>query len=314
MKKISKIIAVAALITASVVTITSCNKDGDVQPDNNGDNNKTIVQIASDDANFSILVDALVKADLVTSLQGEGPFTVFAPTNEAFNALFGEIGVSGIDELDANTLKPILLNHVLLSSAKSSTLSTGFLPTLNISTPDNLGTNLFIETGNVVKINGTANVTMADIEATNGIIHVVDQVIMPASIVDFAISNPDFSVLAEAVVKAGLVNALSGDGPFTLFAPTNEAFQILFNDLGITGIADLSAETLTPILLYHVVEGNTVSTEVETGMVPTLNETASLTIDVSGSGVMINGNSDVIAVDVQGTNGVVHAINRVLLP
>jgi len=309
MKKISKIIAVAALITASVVTITSCNKDKDVQPIK-----KTIVQIASGDANLSILVDALVKADLVTSLQGEGPFTVFAPTKEAFNTLFGELGVSGIDELDANTLKQILLNHVLSTSAKSSTLSTGFLPTLNTSTPDNLGTNLFIETGNGVKINGTANVTRADIEATNGIIHVVDQVIMPASIVDFVISNPDFSLLAEAVVKAGLVNALSGDGPFTLFAPTNEAFQMLFNDLGVSGIADLSAETLTPILLYHVVEGNIVSTEVETGMVPTLNETASLTFDVSGSGVTINGNTDVIAVDVQGTNGVVHTINRVLLP
>ncbi len=99
-----------------------------------------------------------------------------------------------------------------------------------------------------------------------------------------------------------------------MFAPTNEAFEMLFAQLEVSGVADLSAEVLTPILLYHVVSGNVNASQVATGMVPTLNEDADLSIKVSETGVMINDNSNVIAVDVQGTNGVIHAIDKVLLP
>jgi len=314
MKNLINKFSLAALFFASVILVTSCNKDEDTQPENPTEDQKSIVQIASDNESFSILVDALVKANLVNTLEGEGPFTVFAPTNDAFNMLFDELGINGIEDLPVDVLKPILLYHVIGTSAKSSSLITGYLQTLNASTPDNLGTNLFVEVGSNVMLNGSTKVNTADIEANNGIIHVIDKVLLPPTVVDIAIANPNFSILVEAVVKAGLVDALSAEGPFTVFAPTNEAFQMLFSQLGVSGIADISAEDLTPILLYHVVSGNIVSAEVESGMVPTLNQSADLMLEVSEMGVMINENSKVLAVDVQGTNGVIHVINKVLLP
>ena len=137
---------------------------------------------------------------------------------------------------------------------------------------------------------------------------------MPPTVVDFAISNPSFSILVEAVVKAGLVDALSAVGPFTVMAPTNEAFEALFAELNVSGIADLSAEALTPILLYHVIGDNVISSEVSKGSVPTLNSEAMIDIDIMNSNVMLNGNTTVVAVDVQAANGVIHVIDKVLLP
>jgi len=313
MKTLIKFFSLSTFALATVLFVSSCSKDEDPQPENPIEK-KSIVEIASGDANFSILVEALAKADLVTALQGDGPFTVFAPTNDAFEMLFNDLGVSGIADLSADALKPILLYHVVAASAKASSLSTGYFESLNTINPGNLGASIFVQTESGVMINGASKVSTADIEASNGIIHVIDKVLLPPTVVDFAISNPNFSILVEAVVKAGLVDALSAEGPFTVFAPTNEAFEMLFTDLGVSGIADLTADALTPILLYHVVSGNVNASQVTTGMVPTLNEDADLDIMASTSGVTINESSNVIAVDVQGSNGVIHVIDKVLLP
>lgn len=134
------------------------------------------------------------------------------------------------------------------------------------------------------------------------------------NIVQTAVGDPQFSILAEALTKANLVSALEGTGPFTVFAPTNEAFNALFEQLGVSGLDDLSADALTPILLYHVVSGNVVSSQVSTGSVPTLKEGSNINVEVSGMGVKLNNNTNVIATDVQGSNGVIHAIDAVLLP
>lgn len=131
------------------------------------------------------------------------------------------------------------------------------------------------------------------------------------SVVDIAVSNPDFSILVEAVSKAGLVDALSAAGPFTVFAPTNEAFNALFKKLGVTGIKDLTAEQLKPILTYHVVSGKVMSTDLSNTSVPTLNG-QKIKIDLS-NGVKIN-DSKVVKADISGSNGVVHVIDEVLIP
>lgn len=131
------------------------------------------------------------------------------------------------------------------------------------------------------------------------------------SVVEIAISNPDFSILVEAVTKAELGGALSADGPFTVFAPTNDAFNALFKDLGVDGIEDLSAEQLTPILTYHVVSGKVMSSDLSNTSVPTLNG-KEIKVDLS-DGVKIN-ESKVIKADISGDNGVVHVIDKVLLP
>lgn len=134
------------------------------------------------------------------------------------------------------------------------------------------------------------------------------------TIVEVAVSDERFSILVEAVVKADLVDALNAEGPYTVFAPTDDAFKALFKDLGVSGISELTKDQLTPILLYHVVNGKVMAKDVKSGTVPTLNDKASLEVDASKKGVMINGSSNVIITDVAASNGVIHVIDRVLVP
>jgi len=270
----------------------------------------TIAEYALSDNNFSILVQALTKADLVNVLNSTGNFTVFAPTNAAFNTLFSELGISDIDALSKETLTPILLYHVLGTEAKSSMISSGYYNTLSPAQGSFLSLKVDVSSG--VKLNNTANVTTADVDVKNGVIHVIDKVLLSPTVVDQALNNDSFSILVQAVVKAGLVDVLNGTGPFTIFAPTNAAFEALFATLGVSGIADLTAEQLTPILTYHVVSGNVLSTQLSAGDVPTLNgEQLSITLSPAPA---INGSTNIIATDVQGSNGVIHVIDKVLLP
>jgi transforming growth factor-beta-induced protein len=134
------------------------------------------------------------------------------------------------------------------------------------------------------------------------------------NVVEIAIADERFSILVEAVSKAGLVDALSAEGPYTVFAPTNDAFEKLFKDLGINGVEDLTADQLTPILLYHVVSGKVMAADVKSGKVSTLNEDARMNIEVNSKGVTIDETSSVIITDVEGTNGVIHVIDKVLIP
>lgn len=163
-----------------------------------------------------------------------------------------------------------------------------------------------------VKLNKNTNVTKADIDVKNGVIHVIDRVLLPPTVVDQALNNDSFSILVQAVIKANLVDALNDNGPFTIFAPTNAAFETLFSTLGISGIADLTEEQLAPILTYHVVSGNVLSTQLSEGAVPTLNG-ESLSVSLSPA-PEINGTAKIVVTDVQASNGVIHVIDSVLLP
>jgi transforming growth factor-beta-induced protein len=171
---------------------------------------------------------------------------------------------------------------------------------------------MLVNTDDGVSLNGNTSVTTADIEAYNGVIHVIDKVLLPPTVVDIAINNSNFSTLVDAVVKAELDGTLSGEGPFTIFAPTNEAFEALFTELNISGISDLTKEDLTPILQYHVVSGNVRSGDLSSGNVETLN--GDIQVNVGDEDVTINKDATVTAVDIQGTNGVVHVIDKVLIP
>jgi len=131
------------------------------------------------------------------------------------------------------------------------------------------------------------------------------------SVVEIAASNPDFSILVETVTKANLVEALSADGPYTVFAPTNDAFKDLFKQLGVSGVKDLTSEQLTPILKYHVVSGKVMSSDLSNTSVATLNG-KKIKVNLS-NGVMIN-DSKVVKADITGSNGVVHVIDKVLIP
>ncbi len=286
-----------------LLLITSCEKDDVATTD------QTVTEYAVSDKNFSILVEALTKADLAEVLNGSGNFTVFAPTNDAFKALFTQLGVSGISDLSAETLTPILLYHVLGTEKKASMLTSGYYNTLSPSQGN--FNSLYVSTEMGVYLNKDTKVVTADVDVKNGVIHAIDKVLLPLTVVGQAQSNESFAILVQAVVKAGLVETLSGSGPFTVFAPTDEAFQALFTQLNVNGIADLSAAQLIPILQYHVVSGNVRSTQLSAGSVPTLNGNITVTL---GAAPAINGNALIIATDVQASNGVVHVINKVLLP
>ena len=303
-----KLSIIPLIFLMGILVLSSCNDDDEVmqEPVSN-----TIADIATGNPDFSILVEALSKTNLVDAVADmNASLTVFAPTNDAFTALLSDLGAGSLDDIPVETLTNVLLYHVIGSKAMSADLSSGYLTTLATYGGNNIS--IYVNVDNGVYINKNTMVTMADIEADNGVIHVVDKVILPPSVVNIALDNDNFTILVDAVVKAGLVEALSSDGPFTVFAPTNDAFEALFAELGVSGVDALTAEQLIPILTYHVVPGNVLSTDLADGQVGTLNTGKSITINLS-NGVKIN-DSDVVAADIQGANGVVHVINKVLIP
>jgi transforming growth factor-beta-induced protein len=192
----------------------------------------------------------------------------------------------------------------------ASKVAEGYFPTLSVA----FGKNMVLKvttTGGVI-LNNDSKVIATDVVATNGIIHVIDKVLLPPTVVDLAQQNNMFSTLVLAVLKADLAKTLSGAGAFTVFAPTNDAFAALFSALKVSGIDALTKEQLTPILLAHVVGGNVHSGSLTSGSVITLNALKPLNIMVNGNGVTINGNINVVKADIQGKNGVVHVIDKVI--
>ena len=283
-------------------------------PTNSSDEpTQNIVEIAlSMNETFSTLVGLLEGADLVETLSGPGPFTVFAPTNDAF----AKIDAATLESLTAEQLTNILLYHVLSGQVLSTDLSVGLQPETLAESTINV-TSLTPPT-----INGIAIIDPADVLATNGVVHVIDTVLMPPApptpapvasaknIVELAQATDSLSTLVDAVIAAELVDTLSGDGPFTVFAPTNDAFAALGSTLDDLLLPENKA-TLTSILKYHVVSGTVLSTDLTETDVPTLEgDTVKVTL---GDTVMIN-NATVITPDVLASNGVVHVIDSVLIP
>ena len=315
MKTLSKIKFIVALIALTSFTI-SCDNDDDPVADN------TITGIAKTNSNLSILVQALVKADLATTLQGVGPFTVFAPTNKAFEDFLKTTPYATLNDVPKDVLTQILLNHVVSGNVKSTDLSTGYIKTLakgTASTTNNLS--MFVNTASGVKLNGVATVTTANVMASNGVIHVVNKVIGLPTIVTHATANPNFTSLVGALTGAGqpnFVSILSSTGPYTVFAPTNDAFTALNTELAPGGIAGVSTANLTKVLTYHVANGNVLAGSLTEGqVVSTLQTPQTFTIQLSGGAKIKDANnriSNITATDVQCSNGVIHVLNKVLLP
>lgn len=317
MKTISALKKSTMLIALAVISIaTSCKKDDDEMPVTSDQN---IVEIVVADNNFSLLEAAVKHADLVATLSGNGPFTVFAPTNEAFAAA-GLDSEAKINALPKETLKKILLYHVAGSSIAAAEIPSA----ANTTVKSAADIDLYVTKNNKgVFVNG-ATVTQADLMASNGIIHVINKVLMPPSgnIVEVAQGNPNFSFLVAAVLRASqgqtnVANVLSGNGPFTVFAPTNQAFI----NAGFANVAAIQAAdpaTLTSILTYHVVAGRVFSTDLVDNSSPATVNGANVTITLNG-GAKVKGAKNTSAAtispaDLVTTNGVIHVIDQVLLP
>ena len=307
-----KNLILAILVLSSTTLIVSCNKDDIDLPDSMP---KNIVEIAQSTPNLSTLTSAIVSAGLVEALSGPGPFTVFAPTNAAFEKM---------DPTTLNTiistpslLTALLQYHVVSGDVRSSDLSNGPVSTLL----SGQSIEVLVSSGKVT-LNGTSNVTDADVVASNGVIHIIDEVLLPEdfvsqTIVQIAASNPDFSTLVEILSLPELSDLLAAANDptqdLTVFAPNNEAFENLLTALGKSNISELPVTLLREIVAYHILGMSVESTDLVDGqMVETLLPDEFVTVDLS-DGAKIN-DSNVIAADIKAINGVIHAIDAVLQP
>jgi uncharacterized surface protein with fasciclin (FAS1) repeats len=279
---------------------------------------KDIVDTAVADGRFTTLVAAVGAAELVETLKGEGPFTVFAPTDDAFAAL----PAGTVDELlkpeNKQKLTDILLYHVVSGSVMAADV------TALTSATTVLGKDVAVKVdmGNVY-IN-ESKVIITDIATSNGVIHVIDAVLLPPSddammeekntIVDIAVADGRFTTLVAAVTAAELVETLSGEGPFTVFAPTDDAFAALPAGTLDSLLLPENKQQLTDILLYHVVSGKVMAADVVTlTSAPTVFG-KDVTVTVKDGKVFLNDTVQVIITDIEASNGVIHVIDAVLLP
>ncbi|RYZ07586.1 MAG: fasciclin domain-containing protein [Myxococcales bacterium] len=260
---------------------------------------KDIVETALAAGNFTKLAAALTRAGLVDALKGDGPFTVFAPDDDAFQA-FDDANPGVLAGLSKAKLTEILKYHVVAGAAVKSTALKDDQVFVTLS-----GSPVLVDTTGGVKVKD-AEVKTPDVVASNGVIHVIDTIILPPEddIVATAVAAGMFTQLAAALDSADLVTALQGPGPFTVFAPTDDAFDKL--------AVVPSGDVLKDVLLYHVVEGAVGSGDLTAGAVPTLLEDESVTIDLD-DGVKVN-DASVTRANIITKNGVIHVVDTVLVP
>jgi uncharacterized surface protein with fasciclin (FAS1) repeats len=275
---------------------------------------KDIVDTAVASHDFKTLVAAVQAAGLVDTLKGDGPFTVFAPTDAAFDTL----PAGKLDELlkpeNKDQLTAILTYHVMPGKVMAAQV-------VGMDAAETVqGAEVAITaSGGSVKVN-EANVTATDIDCANGVIHVIDAVIFPPEpeqeakdVVDTAVASDDFTTLVAAVEAAGLVDTLKGDGPFTVFAPTDAAFDNLPAGTLDELLEPENGDKLTSILTYHVVPGKVMAAEVVGMDAAETIQGAEVAIAAEGGSVKLN-DANVTATDIECVNGVIHVIDAVLLP
>jgi uncharacterized surface protein with fasciclin (FAS1) repeats len=301
------LMAIAGLsLTAFGITT---NNDGDTCSSSTAQvAKKDIIETALAAGNFKTLATALTSAKLVKTLQGKGPFTVFAPTDEAFARIPKETLASLLEPKNRDMLTNILTYHVV---------------------PGRVSAKQVIKLDNAAAVNGQrlpilvsdsgvsvagSKVVVTDIECSNGIIHVIDTVMMPATkdIIGTAVAAGSFKTLAAALEAGGLIEALQAEGPFTVFAPSDAAFAALPQGTVESLLKPEGLDALVSILKYHVVPGRIYADQLKAGTVKTL-QGGSLEVKISEQGVFFN-ESKVTAADIETTNGVIHVIDKVLLP
>lgn len=302
---------------AGLLTFASCKKkDNNTTPPVTPPS--TITDIVSASPNYTILKAAVIKAGLATTLSGTGPFTVFAPSDSAFTA--AGVTLNTVNTLTADQLKTILLYHTLSGEVKAANVPAG--PNAPVVSAE--GDSLYLtNNSNGVFVNGLRVVT-ADISASNGVIHSLSSVLFPpvGNIVEVAQSDTTFSYLVAAVLRASqgatnVAGVLTGAGPYTVFAPTNNAFRAA----GFATIADINnadPNVLASILTYHVIAGRIFSSDLTNGATPGTLNGENVTINLT-SGATVKGKtnttpSNIIGTNIMATNGVVHVIDQVLLP
>lgn len=302
----------------TVAMLAACGGDDDEHPPPGN-----IVQVAQANG-LTALGAAVTKAGLAPTLSNaSASVTVFAPTDAAFGTLATRLGFASatamVDALPASALASILSYHVLPTRKSAAELTTGGATQATLYSFGNASTTLSLQTTSGVAITDavltTARVTTADVPASNGVVHVIDKVLIPPgvlNIVQMAQANPIFSTLVGAVVAANLQGTLSGTGPFTVFAPTNDAFAAIQST-----VAGLSTAQLTTVLTYHVLPAQVLAANIPFGT--PVNTVANQTLTINaGPPLTITDKTatpaPIVATNVRASNGVIHVVSKVLIP
>jgi len=312
------LLKLSSLLFLSLI-LFSCSDDDD--NGTNPDNNVTIAEFVANNENYSSLEAALDAAGLTATLNGDTDYTVFAPDNAAFSKFLADNNFATLADVPVPLLKNVLLNHVLQGDLESSDFSTGYVNTLAVYGTSTNNLSLYVNVGSSIQLNGASTVSSANIEAKNGTIHAVSSVIPLPTVVTFATIDPTFSTLTAALTRAdqpdfvATLSATASPAPFTVLAPTNAAFEALLIELDVDNLSDIDGATLTAALNTHVIAGaNVRAADLTDGPVTTLG--SEIVIDASAPSATDPNDriSNIIVTNVQAINGVVHAIDKVLLP
>jgi uncharacterized surface protein with fasciclin (FAS1) repeats len=270
---------------------------------------KNIIELAQSTGVHNILVKAIQKAGLVDILNGEGPFTVFAPTDTAFRK--AEITLDKIDTLDSDTLKKTLLYHVYSGKLLSKDIKNGLVIEM-VSGENAVFSKSYDTYGTYVCKLQNAKITGDDNKASNGVIHVIDKILSPSTqknLIELAQSTGVHNILVEAIKKAGLVDILNGEGPFTVFAPTDTAFKNAA--ITLDNLDTFDRDTLKKTLLYHVYVGKVISTDIMDGSVIEMASGENAVFSKSYYTIKLQ-NAKITGPDNEASNGVIHVIDKIL--
>ncbi len=315
---ITKPFRLAFLSFFGLTLLAACSDDEQPTMDPPPTASTTVVDVAMDNPDFSILAAAVGEAGLVEPLTGDGPFTVFAPTNDAFQAFLDQNQIQAEDLLGSPDLSNILQYHVVSGDVPSTAVEAGPVNALNGDT-----FYISIDPEGNIWINGSAQVITPDVDASNGVIHGLDNVMVAPSenIAEIAIGlteadEPEFTQLVGALLRADLVELFSGgdEDDFTVFAPTDAAFEALYENLGVSGYEDIEVDVLAQVLSYHVLDMRAFSQDLRDDMtLATLLEGSRLEVNLVdlriGNGALIPS-----MLNIHATNGVIHVVDEVLLP
>lgn len=292
---------VLLIIITTLILLEGCNNNR-VRTDN-----KSISQVLRMDTSFSILSYAFRKTNLDTIFNKSTPCTLFAPSNKSFRQFFKAIGITDIDQLTVKQLKSILLYHIVRQKYTTKYLKKGYLKTL--ATYDTYYIKkLYIDTTHIVTINSKTTIERSNIQTKEGVIHQIDKVLIPPSLIEIASDNHDFSLFVHALKRIKLKEILSIDGPITIFAPTNTAFIRYLKSNQWKDIDEISVIQLQQLLENHISRGFYPTEEMPSKIV-TINKNI---INITSNHPTLNDSINITIPDLYGTNGVLHGIDAIV--
>lgn len=307
-----------------LLTILSCSKEEEevLQIQQN-----TLYDLVAKSMDYSYLEAALRITNLDDVLRGDDIYTLYAPNNSAFVGFLMRYGFDSLDEVPTETLKQVLLNHVMVGQMEYRDFKSGYFQTAATSAASGKPMSIYINQVNMrVTLNGTSRIVQGNVRASNGIIHAVNRVIPVPSLVTFVLADPLLYDLAIALTRDDLtvdfptiLSTQNGTAPapFTVFAPINLAFENLLDELDVDRLSAIDEPTLNSTLNFHVMdEVIALSSDLSDNLlINTLG--GEITANVTGGASLTDGNdrvSNIILFDVQANNGVLHMIDKVILP